>query len=853
MSADAAPLSLDLPVDRQADELLDAIRHNQVVVVEGATGSGKTTQIPRILLHAGLTDRVIGVTQPRRIAATSVAHRIATLEGAAIGGLVGHCIRFDDKTSDATRIKVMTDGILLEEARTDRDFEQYGVLMIDEAHERTLNIDVTLGLLARALRRRADLRVVVSSATLDPERFVEFFGRHGQRVPSVHIDARPFPVDIRYRPPALEHDRDERLYALCDEIERICRGRDPGHVLCFLTGEGPIQHTLMELRRRRLDKVCELLPLYGALLQEEQERVFDEFGRRKVVLSTNIAETSITVPDVRFVIDTGVAKVPRVDPRTGIRTLAEEPISRASCDQRSGRAGRTAPGVAIRLYHKRDYERRPEFADEEILRLDLREVVLRLIDLGIHDVEGFELPTPPSRHRLKSATEWLVGMGLIDSNRTLTARGRIVTPFPLTPPLGVMVAHAAEHYPEALDEVLLVAAFLSARRPFLFPVGQENEARAAQSAFQDPRGDVLTLLHLHAGWRAATDKERFCQRAYADPHILAFVAHAHEQLRDIARRVGLPVDAGAERAGHGKGNAEAVVRSFAAGFRDQILHNEGRHYSGVGGARVVVHPGSSCSGTEARFIVASEIIVLARTYASGVATLKPDWIASLDPELAERMNLRQRREEPKRAPRTTYPDAVEVGEVRLPIVERRGRVQVDIPYAALDALATLPPSAIRHVEPRLLSLKARVLSGEHAWAAGTPLGVLLRLLPSMPVPAPDADLDAKVPEGVLFESDRNLHGLLRHLGALLQPLKPQRGRPGWLALVANGAGGFWLEIMTSWPDAVEATALGIEALAGALDDSDPAVFEIEGEARRIEAIAEHVQRAKSERKRGRRG
>lgn len=841
-----------LPVYRHEAELLAAIAQHQVVVVEGATGSGKTTQIPRMLLHAGITDRVIGVTQPRRIAATSVAHRIAEEEGVAIGGLVGHCIRFDDQTSEQTRIKIMTDGILLEEARGDHDFDRYGVLMIDEAHERTLNIDVTLGLLARAIARRADLRVVISSATLDPERFVTFFSGLGQNVPTVHIDARPFPVEIRYRPPALEHDRDERLYALCDEVERIVRSGEPGHILCFLSGEAPIQHARIELQRRRIDRGCEIIPLYGALVREEQDRVFGEFGKRKIVLSTNLAETSITVPDVRFVIDSGVAKVPRVDPRTGIRTLQEEPIARASCDQRSGRAGRTAPGVAVRLYHKKDYDRRPEFADEEILRLDLREVVLRLIDLGIEDVEAFELPTVPSRQRLRAALDWLVGMGLIDSEQRLTARGRLVTPFPLSPPLGVMVTWAAENHPEALDEVLLVAAFQSARRPFLYPVGQENEARAAQAAFQDPRGDILTLLHLSRAWEAAGDKERFCTRVYADPHILAFVAHAHDQLRDIARRLGMPVGDEASRQRAPKGNAEAVVRSFAAGFRDQILVAEGRQYRGVGQARVVVHPGSSCFGTEARFLVAAEIIVLARTYASVVATLKPDWIADFNPELAEQLRLRTRREQPKRAPRVTYPDAVEIDEIRLPIVERRGRVQVDIPYTALDDLAGIPPSAMRRIEPRLLSLKARVVSGEHAWAAGTPLGKLLALLPAMPIPAPDADLTLRVPEGVLFEADRNLHGLLRHLGDLLVPGRPQRGRPGWLALVANGAGGFWLEVMTSWPDAVRSTELGLQSLEEALDESDPAIFEVQDAVRRVEPIAEALERSgKPGRHRGR--
>lgn len=862
----AALSALTLPIYDEADALLAAVRAHQVIVVEGATGSGKTTQIPRILYHSGLTDRIIGVTQPRRIAATSVAHRIAVEEGVTLpdergkeerrsstGSHVGYCIRFDDRSDHNTRIKVMTDGILLEEARGDPDFDAYGVLMIDEAHERTLNIDVTLGLLGRALKRRADLRVVISSATLDPELFVRFFAHLGMEVPTIHINARPHPVEIVYRPPALTHDRNELVWAACNEIERICRGREPGHVLCFFSGEGPIVRAAQELTRRRMERFARILPLYGALQREEQEQVFAEFGKRKVVLATNLAETSITIPDVRFVVDGGVAKVPRVDAHTGIRTLAEEPVAQANCDQRAGRAGRTAPGVAIRLYSREDFERRPRFVDVEILRLDLREVVLRIIDLNIRDVEDFELPTRPSTERLRAALKWLQRMGLIDEANNLTEIGRLVTPFPLTPALGMMVVHAAQHHPKALDDVLLVAAFLSARRPMLYPVGEENEAKAAQTTFLDPRADVLTMLRLNDAWRRANDKRRFCVNSYVDGNVMAFVAHAHDQLRDIAGKLGLIGEHGGPRGTHEKMDAESVVRSFAAGFRDQLLVADGRAYSTRTTGKISVHPGSACTGTEARFLVAGEIIVLARTYASQVAVLKPDWIAELDGELADRLNLRQRREEKKGKPaKNTMPDSVTIRGATLPIVTRRGRVQVDVPYEALGLLREVGRQDFIGLDPRVLDLKARILVDGDAWAAGTPLRALLEQLDDLPIPPPGTDLSCTVPDGVLFEADRNLHGLMRHLPTLLKPMRPSRGKqPGWLALVGNGAGGFWFEVMHAWPDTVEATDDAMTQLAAALDDTDPAVFDVERESRRIDKVALAVAEARKQR-RGRR-
>ncbi len=817
-----------LPVYASEHDILDAVRHHQVVVIEGPTGSGKTTQLPQMLLRAGITNKTIGLTQPRRIAATSVCWRIAAEMGVEVGAEVGYSIRFDDCSSAATRIRVMTDGILLQQAREQHDFDDYGIIIIDEAHERSLNIDFLLGLLHRAVRARADLRVVISSATIDPEHFIAFFAGIGTQVPRVHIDARPHPVEIRYEVPR-SSDPDDVLDSAAWEIEAICGSGEPGHILVFLSGEAAIRGVTQRLTNMGIDRRAAIMPLYGALKREDQELIFTDVGRRKIVLTTNIAETSITVPDVRFVVDSGVAKVPRVQPQTGIRSLREEQISRASADQRSGRAGRTAPGVAIRLYPKRVYEEAPRFTTEAVLRLDLREVVLRLVDVGVHDVEAFPFPTRPQPKRLAAAIAQLKIMGAIDEERRLTRIGRLMTPFPLEPRTARMVVEAAERFPDVVDEVLMVAAWMSGRRPFRFPQGEEREARAAQRSFAHPLGDAATAVTVVRAYYEAQDKTSFCERFYLDPDTMAFLAHAHEQLGDVAKAQGIELGKG--------GKLGAVVRCVAAGYADQILVAEGRLFVGPGGVRCAVHPASSLFKVPVRYIVATDILILKRPYATNCSALKPEWIAEVNPELADSLQLRRvkdRAQQKGGVQKHELPETVTISGIELPVVLRRGRVQVDVPYEKVAALRALSPMALRDLEPTLASVKARVLVGDDAWLAGMPLAALLHVLPLAPVPAPDADLSCRVPEGALLELDRNGHTLERHLGDLLAPMRPPRSqRPGWAALVGNGAGGFWFEIMTDLDDAAAQTL-------GALDDWIAAVAEDEPVQAKLAAAREPV-------------
>lgn len=810
-----------LPIYRYEDAIVEAVRSHRVVVIEGPTGSGKTTQLPKILLHHGLSNGMIGVTQPRRIAAVSVAWRLAEEMGVQLGEEVGYAIRFDDRTSPATEIKLMTDGILLMEARTDPDFGRYGIIVVDEAHERTLNIDFTLGLLHRALSQRPDLKVVVSSATIQPEVFQRYFESAAGEVPFVSIDARPFPVDVVYRPPESDSPQDT-INAVGDEVFAIDDTGEPGAILVFLSGEGMIRGVEELLVRSPRGKRLAVLPLYGKLTREEQEAVFKSFEPlRKVVLATNIAETSITIADVRHVIDTGLAKIPRVHNRTGITTLQEEGISRASAEQRAGRAGRTAPGKAVRLYSERSYRSRPAFTDEEILRLELSDVVLRLINLGIRDVEDFPLPTRPPPAALRAALEALRAMGAIDGERRLTAIGERMLPFPLTPALARMVVEAAEHYPNVVDEVLMVGAFLSARPPYLYPQGEESEARAAQESFAHPLGDAVTAAHVLRRYRSARNGVAFCQANYLDVNIMAFIDKAHRQLTDIAVAHGITVLGG--------GDPASIVRAVAVGFARQIMRSSRGHtYEGPGDMPIAIHPSSSLFGRRAQYAVAAEIVISNRAYARFVSLLKPEWIAEANPELAEKWGLRKRlkRSEQRQVEvRVPLPEALHIGDVELPFVNKRGRPELVIP---LELVPRLKNANIAGLPTWALKMRTTLQQGRRTWGRSVPLAEVLCLLPHLPLPDGEPEVARDVPEGALLESDRNLHTIARFLDRVLAPGLPTRGKhPGWLAIVSNGETGFWFEVMGDYQDAVQTSLAALVDLGHALPHADKLQEQVE--------------------------
>ena len=822
-----------LPIYDHVDEIVKTIRDHQVVVVEGPTGSGKTTQLPRILLHAGLVPGMIGVTQPRRIAATSVASRIAVEEGVELGEEVGYAIRFDDKSGPKTQIKVMTDGILLMEARTDPLFSAYDIIMVDEAHERTLNIDFTLGLLHRALERRRDLKVIVSSATLKPEVFQRYFGDVVGEVPMLSIEARVFPVEIAHAAPRSGRP-DDVVEAAATAVMGIHKRGAPGHVLVFLSGEGMIRSTEEELLRRDKSGRMQILPLFGRLPREEQERVFDDFGdRRKVVLATNIAETSLTIPDVCFVVDSGLAKVPRMQAGTGIQVLAEEGISQASAAQRSGRAGRTAPGKTVRLYSPRDLAMRAEFVDEEISRLDLSDVFLRLIDHGVERVQDFPFPTRPPKSKVRAALRKLEVLGAITPDQKLTEVGRRMVPFPLSPELARMVVEAGDHFPNVLDEVLVVGAFLSGRRPYLFPQDEEAYARAVHKELARREGDAVTDVHTYRLYQKALDKEAFCGRNYLDPDIMAFVEKTHDQLREIARNVlGTEIGSG--------GPNMSINRAVAAGFADNILMSRGRALVGPGDAKISLHPSSSLFGTWPKFVVAAEIMVSTRAYAHKASVIKPEWIPELNPELARRWRIRgegRRREQGEAV--AEAPDALFLRGVQLPLSIRRGEVRVDIPLTVIPRLQGV---GLDELPPGASDWKSRISTGRHHFAQGLPLGVLLELLPVLPLPVAGSPIPQDVPEGAMLELDRNLHTLERFLDRLLLPSIPSRGRrAGWLMLASSGDGVFWYEVNSDILEAADTTLASLREVSASLPPSDGIQDVIEGQYNRIEPIHTAIQ------------
>ena len=613
-----------LPIYKHQSEINEALANHQVIVVQGPTGCGKTTQLPRILLRNPMITGRIGLTQPRRIAAVSVAMRIAHEIGCELGEEVGYAIRFDDKTSDDTIVKVMTDGILLQESRTDHLYEQYQVIIIDEAHERSLNIDLAMGLLRTAIEKRPELRVIISSATIRAETFQKYFSRKGDGsdVPLISIQARTYPVDIQYRD-VDGRDRDEMPTALVDEVKRIHKSGAEGHILAFLPGQAAILQCqeLLQVAQATQKGFGDLwiLPLYGALSREEQERVFDERpGMRKVVLATNIAETSITIPDVRFVIDSGIAKIPRFSNDTHITMLKEEGVSHASLAQRAGRAGRTAPGQCIRLFPEKKLKDRVEFTDEEITRLELSEVLLRLIDIGILDVESFPFPTRPPHQAIVEALAELRRLGAIDETNQLTNIGQKMVVFPLSPRLARVVVEAGMKYPAVLEDVVIAVAWLSVKSPLLYPPEHEAQARRVHGKLAHAMGDLLTAVGIVHKYNESEMKKDFCHKNFLDPDTMAFIAKSTLQIIDIGETVGL--------IGQPGGQENDVIRAFLSAYGDQVLVLKGRSYVTPLDINVVLHPSSSLYQAMPKLIMCLEFIQSTRTYAEQASVVRSTWL-----------------------------------------------------------------------------------------------------------------------------------------------------------------------------------------------------------------------------------
>ncbi len=618
----------ELPVVEHRHQIATAIRENQVIVVSGDTGSGKTTQIPKICLDMGLgTKAMIGCTQPRRIAALTVASRVAEELGCAPGALVGHHIRFDQKVTRQTRIKYMTDGILLAETTKDRDLRAYDTLMIDEAHERSLNIDFLLGYIKQLLPRRPDLKVIVSSATLDIERFAQYFSK----APVVEVPGKTYPVEVLYRVP--EEEDAPVPESVVSAVEEVTAQDPKGSILVFLTGERDIRETTDLLKGRQLPHT-DVLPLMARLPAAQQRRVFQTTSQRRIVLATNVAETSVTIPGIRYVIDSGLARVNRYHHHTQIQRLHIEAVSQASANQRKGRCGRTGPGICFRLYSEEDYLQREEFTTPEIKRTSLAGVILNMMTLKLGDIETFPFIEPPAPNMIREGYRELIEIGALDGERRLTALGKQIARFPLEPRFARMLLEAEKE--QALVEALIIVAALESDDPRLRPLDKKDEADRLHAQYLDEKSDFIALLNLWNHFQEQSKRLRSQSkiRRYCTKQLLSFRRmrewrDIHEQLKDIAKDLKLRVN-------KRPASPDAIHRALLSGLLSRIGNvQQNREYLGARNIRFHIFPGSGLFKRAPKWVMAGEMVDTTRLYARCVAQLDPKWIEPLAKHLCK--------------------------------------------------------------------------------------------------------------------------------------------------------------------------------------------------------------------------
>ena len=643
--AAAAPLKLEydpaLPITAHRDEIIQAIRRHPVLIVCGATGSGKTTQLPKLCLEAGRgTAGSIGHTQPRRLAARALANRLAHEMGTTVGAAVGYKVRFNDHTSRGTLVKLMTDGILLKELESDRELRRYDTIIVDEAHERSLNIDLILGVLKQLMAKRPDLRVIVTSATINPQQFSEFFGG----APIIEVSGRGYPVEVRYRPLIVAEgegeDEDAAELSLPEGIVKAVRELDDssrgirGDTLVFLPGEKQIREAATALEEAELHNT-EVLPLFSRLSAREQDRVFELHGKRRVVLATNVAETSLTVPGIRFVVDSGLARISRYSVRAKVQRLPTERISRASAEQRKGRCGREAEGICIRLFSEEDYSLRDEFTPPEVLRTNLASVILRMAVLGLGEPGAFPFLDPPDTRLVNDGVRLLQELKAMDDDRRVTSLGEQIAGIPVDPRLGRMLLAATRR--ACLTEMLVIAAFLEVQDPRERPQEAQQHAVQMHAIFNDARSDFMTVLNL---WRAFNEQAAALSgnqlRKWCREHFLSYLRmrewqDLHAQLSDSVRE--LKVQPNTVPAGYAE-----LHQAILTGFLGSIGSLEDRReYAGPRGIRFVIAPGTPLASKRPRWIVAGSMIETARVYARMVAAVDPGWIEHAATHLVKRV------------------------------------------------------------------------------------------------------------------------------------------------------------------------------------------------------------------------
>ncbi|MFH2140034.1 MAG: ATP-dependent RNA helicase HrpA [Pseudomonadota bacterium] len=624
----------DLPVVARRDELAQAIEKHQVIIVCGETGSGKTTQLPKICLSIGRgVHGVIGHTQPRRVAARSVAARIAQELKSELGGLVGYKVRFNDKVSPDSAIKLMTDGILLAEIHSDPLLKQYDTLIIDEAHERSLNIDFLLGYFKQLLRKRPDLKLIITSATLDAERF----SKHFSGAPVLQVSGRTYPVEVRYRPPQKDEEGEMQdvPQAICSALDELSIGGLRGDVLVFLPGEREIREAAEALRKHQ-HKGVEILPLFSRLSTAEQDRVFKVGNQRRVVLATNVAETSLTVPNIGYVIDTGVARINRYSIRQKVEQLHIEKIARSAANQRAGRCGRVMSGICIRLYDEEEFTQRPEFSDPEIFRVSLATVILRMSALGLGDVAEFPFIEPPGSRAISDGYQLLHELNAIDEQRQLTKLGHELAKLPLDPKIARLLL-AGKQY-QCLTEIIIIASALSLQDPRDRPAERREAADAAHQRFIDERSDFLAYLKLWAWFKKGVQHKKSnkqwaneCRSHFLSPLRLREWHELHQQLHAQMAEMNM-------RFNEQPASYEQIHKALLTGLIGNIgtrAVNE-PHYLGARETKFFIAPNSVLAKKGAKWVLAAELMETTRLYARCVARIEPQWLEEVGDHLLKR-------------------------------------------------------------------------------------------------------------------------------------------------------------------------------------------------------------------------
>ena len=631
-----------LPIAARRAEIAELIRKHQVVILCGETGSGKTTQLPKICLELGRgMQGMIGCTQPRRIAARSLAARLAKELGAAGAQAVGFKIRFNDRSNENTFVKVMTDGILLAETHSDHSLRAYDTLIIDEAHERSLNIDFLLGYVKQLMVKRPDLKIIITSATIDPQRF----SKHFDNAPVIEISGRTYPVEVRYRPEHFLDDAEDAVPiedAVVKAIDEIFHETHEGDVLVFLPGEREIRECDEALRKHH-PAHTEVLPLYSRLSNAEQDRVFQTSNRRRIVLATNVAETSLTVPGIRYVVDAGVARINRYSARSKINQLQIEPISQASAQQRSGRCGRVASGIAVRLYSEEDFNARPLFTTPEILRTSLADVILRMKSLGLGDVQDFPFIEPPSPRMVEDGYRQLFELGAVDDEKALTAIGWKLAKFPVDPAIARMLLAAERE--ACLAEVLKIASALSVQDPRLRPHDKQQEAAVAHEKFAHPQSEFLAFVNIWAFFDDALKHKKshrkFDQQLHASflsPLRMREWRDVHSQLAELVAAHGMHVNSVPAK-------YESVHRALLTGLIGNVGTKgpDGDHYLGTRGLKFQLprrnQQHAAQKATRMKWVMAAELTETTRIYARTVASIEPEWIEQLAAHLVTRTHF----------------------------------------------------------------------------------------------------------------------------------------------------------------------------------------------------------------------